>query len=150
MKIFGHHKEALLAAFLFLLCGCSLHSPGAEPTAVPATNTRFTEESIRALACLDGLSALVSSSEPIYMPQQAKCREHLSYLNQTKATEQERLLAKRLRSLSDQIYLCHILAASIYVPGNANKLGKCGEEESKLRGELPGAENATAKDAESQ
>jgi hypothetical protein len=136
--VFKLISRSISQALLLLLCGCNLRSTTA---AAPTVQPNFKEESARALACLDGLSSIESFSDAIFIPQEVKCREHISYLRQTGSAQPDLALLKKLGGLRGQIALCHIYA-TFHVPGRPDKYGECSKQESQLRDDLPGAEKA--------
>jgi hypothetical protein len=124
-------KRVLLISAMALLCGCN-----DQPTvhADSKMSDRFVEASARSLACLDGLSSLENSGDVVFQPQEARCTEHLSYLQQIKTTEGEIAMTKKLRSLFAQEYICHMSAGL-----SADRFKECLDAETKLRNDLPGA-----------
>jgi hypothetical protein len=128
-------NKILLIFTACFLCGCNGHTPSAVAASDRAVmSDRFTEESTRTLACLDGLSQLELSADAIFKPQQARCAEHLSYVQQIQKTAEEESMSSKLRRLNSQIDVCRTWGSL-----NVDKFGKCLDERNRLRAELPGA-----------
>jgi hypothetical protein len=126
--------RVILLSIALLSIGCAgdhQSVPVVAASSVVREDSRFTEESQRALACLDGLSRLELSSDQIFMPQKAHCTERVSYARQIMKPKTEQDRGDALSELMMQIDACHG-AAELSNP----RFKKCIAEETKLRERL--------------
>jgi hypothetical protein len=121
---------SLLLFAAALITGCA-HGAAASAAASASNLSAFSEESVRAVACLDGLSRLELSGDIIYKPQEARCAEHISYIRQVAQSPEQKARAKMITEFSYQIDACHASA-----PLGGNRFGKCLDDEVKLRDKL--------------